>query len=348
VEQPLFGLDGNGQRVPLEFCDAAGCRPRTVLLDREFPHAVDPLLWAVVNLGTGQMLGSTAEGNITIATSEVNEEVPNWFSPGSDPAPVVYVHRFTKREGGPNAGTDDHGWSGFGLQFRQGEPVQRVVDLEIQEGQSIAVSGWPRADLKQALEGAGLFSFEQFPATGGFAEYVLSSPQLGLGLRVTPAGDSVFLDVAQLQGVRRARPAPGAERLVFLASRAGGGEEGFSGGVLVWDPTKGRAQVLTTFAEGLHDLGPATASTVLLSTFPFSTLEQSSVLLPLEGTQAPIVFPEVALIGTFTLLDPRFLYNVDDMRFYRLAPPLTRTALPAPLAAVEGNPIGDYHAIRLP
>jgi hypothetical protein len=220
--------------------------------------------------------------------------------------------------------------------------------LEIQEGQSIAVSGWPRADLKQALEGAGLFSFEQFPATGGSAEYVLSSPQLGLGLRVTSAGDSVFLDVAQLQGVRRARPAPGAERLAFLATRPGAGEEGFSGGVLVWDPTIPRAQVLTTFPDGLHDLGPATASTVLLSTFPFSTLEQSSVLLPLEGTQAPIVFPEVALIGTFTLLDPRFLYNVDDMRFYRLAPPLTRTALPAPLAAVEGNPIGDYHAIRLP
>jgi hypothetical protein len=72
------------------------------------------------------------------------------------------------------------------------------------------------------------------------------------------------------------------------------------------------------------------------------------VLLPLEGTQAPIVFPEVALIGTFTLLDPRFLYNVDDMRFYRLAPPLTCTALPASLAPVEGNPRGDYHAIRLP
>jgi len=348
VEQTVFGLDTNGNRVPLEFCNLAGCRPRTVLLDREFPHGVNPLLSAVVDLATGQILGSTAEGNISIATSEVNEEVPNWFSPRSDPAPVVYVHRFTKREGGPNAGTDDHGWSGLGVQFRQGEPLQKLVELEIHEGSHITVTGWLRADLKQALEGAGLFTFGQFPATGGLAEYVLTSPQLGLGLRVTLTGEIVFLDAAQLQDIRRPRPASGRERVVFLAARAGSGEEGFSGGVLVWDPTIPRAQVLTTFPEGLHDLGPATGSTVLLSTFASSTLEQASLLLSLEGAHAPIVFPNEDLDRSFTLLDPRFLYNVDDMRFYRLTPPLTRTALPAPLAPVEGNPLGDYHAIRLP
>jgi hypothetical protein len=348
VEQTVFGLDTNGNRVPLEFCNLAGCRPRTVLLDREFPHGVNPLLSAVVDLATGQILGSTAEGNISIATSEVNEEVPNWFSPRSDPAPVVYVHRFTKREGGPNAGTDDHGWSGLGVQFRQGEPLQKLVELEIHEGSHITVTGWLRADLKQALEGAGLFTFGQFPATGGLAEYVLTSPQLGLGLRVTVTGANVFLDAAQLQDIRRPRPASGRERVVFLAARAGSGEEGFSGGVLVWDPTIPRAQVLTTFPVGLHDLGPATGSTVLLSTFASSTLEQASLLLSLEGAHAPIVFPNEDLDRSFTLLDPRFLYNVDDMRFYRLTPPLTRTALPAPLAPVEGNPLGDYHAIRLP
>jgi hypothetical protein len=136
--------------------------------------------------------------------------------------------------------------------------------------------------------------------------------------------------------------------LVFLATQPGGGEEGFSGGVVMWDPTARRAQVLTTFPEGFHELGPATGNTVLLSTFAFSTLEQASLLLTLDGGQAPIVFQNEDLSRSFTLLDPRFLYNVDDMRFYRLTPPLMRTALPAPLAPVEGNPTGDYHAIRLP
>lgn len=74
----------------------------------------------------------------------------------------------------------------------------------------------------------------------------------------------------------------------------------------------------------------------------------SSLLVPLEDSQAPTVFSGVDLSASFALLDPRFLYHVRALKFYRPRPPLQPTALPARLADVPGNPVGDYHAIRLP
>jgi len=50
----------------------------------------------------------------------------------------------------------------------------------------------------------------------------------------------------------------------------------------------------------------------------------------------------------FTLLATDRLYNVRDFRFYRGEPPLQVTPLPARLVPLSPNPIGDYHAIRLP
>jgi hypothetical protein len=47
-------------------------------------------------------------------------------------------------------------------------------------------------------------------------------------------------------------------------------------------------------------------------------------------------------------LNPSYLYSVWDLKFFRPKPPLQPTALPARLADVPGNPVGDYHAIRLP
>ena len=72
--------------------------------------------------------------------------------------------------------------------------------------------------------------------------------------------------------------------------------------------------------------------------------------MPLDGAQAPTVLPGEDLRTDFTLLAPSFLYNAQDLKFYRSKPPLQRTALPAKLADLpdKSNPVGDYHAIRLP
>ena len=83
--------------------------------------------------------------------------------------------------------------------------------------------------------------------------------------------------------------------------------------------------------------------------FSGATFEPSTILVPLEGTRPPIVFPGQFLFG-FTLFDPTYLYSVQDLKFFRSKPPLERTALPAKLADLPDrtNPVGDYHAIRLP
>ena len=123
------------------------------------------------------------------------------------------------------------------------------------------------------------------------------------------------------------------------------------GDLLVWDPGLARAQFIgAELALGFHHFGAATGSAVLVSSF-FTTGGRGTTLFRLDPTQAPTFFPDVDLTSrTYTLLEPSYLYNTADLKFYRLAPPIQRTALPAKLADLPdgSNPIGDYHVIRVP
>jgi hypothetical protein len=72
--------------------------------------------------------------------------------------------------------------------------------------------------------------------------------------------------------------------------------------------------------------------------------DQTSRLLRLDrGEVVDLDFRDLS--PEFVLLDPTFLYNVNDTRFYRIASPPSQTALPARLQ--PGNPVGDYHVVRL-
>ena len=65
------------------------------------------------------------------------------------------------------------------------------------------------------------------------------------------------------------------------------------------------------------------------------------------GGGDPILFADADLTGSFVMLEPSYLYNVDDLKFYRPRPPLQATSLPAALVDVAADPLGDFHAIRL-
>ena len=104
--------------------------------------------------------------------------------------------------------------------------------------------------------------------------------------------------------------------------------------------TQARVSVLRTFPDGFHGLGTATRDLVLLSTFSIESLKQESLLLPLDNSSSPTVFPDADLTRAFRLLDPRFLYNLDDLKFYRLQPPLTRTAIARPSRPSRGTRSG--------
>lgn len=112
--------------------------------------------------------------------------------------------------------------------------------------------------------------------------------------------------------------------------------------------------MLQQFQTDFPRLGPATQAAALASTLSFDGPQVLSTdfLIPLEGTQGPTVFQGVDVNTSFTvtLLNPSFLYSVQDLKFFSSTPPLRRTALPAKLADLTDgtNPVGDYHAIRLP
>ena len=71
--------------------------------------------------------------------------------------------------------------------------------------------------------------------------------------------------------------------------------------------------------------------------------------MPLDGSQAAREYPGVNLNDSFVLLDPGYLYSATELKFFTTTPTPERTVLPATLApGPGGNPIGYYHAIRVP
>ncbi|MGH7208522.1 MAG: hypothetical protein ACREIL_03955, partial [Nitrospiraceae bacterium] len=123
------------------------------------------------------------------------------------------------------------------------------------------------------------------------------------------------------------------------------------GRLVVWRPERGTAEVLQEFptAPG-YSLGSVSSSAALVvgSNFPTFSPTFYTTLAPLHDPASAVLFPGVSLFD-FVLLEPDFLYNTADLKFYRRQPPLQRTPLPATLAPL---PSGEslraaYHAVRL-
>ncbi|MBI2155101.1 MAG: hypothetical protein HYU24_15580 [Candidatus Rokubacteria bacterium] len=300
------------------------------------------LLWALVDLQAGRVIASTAESLIRMATHEAQE--------GRLVVAVDLTVVF--QGGGPQDGTEHVGWRedlGPSVWEESGDPTDIQTQGLFPGGSwlGFSIGGDYRAEFKEALEGLGLLTAGVHPIgeTTHLAPYAceetgrefLACRSIRLTAPVTRIGRA-----GQLEDARRARPAPGSERLVFLVTW---------GTLLTWDPGAARAQVVLhePLMEGFS-LGPVTGSVVMFAPYSVETFEPSTFLVPLDGAQAPTVHPGEDLRTDFTLLAPSFLYNAQDLKFYRSKPPLQRTALPAKLADLpdKSNPVGDYHAIRLP
>ncbi len=332
VSLPVYGLS-NGPDVTGQ-----------VDLTPSFPAEANPLLWAVVDLKEGRVVASTAEAVIAIATDEGRET----FLEAPLLGAIVAEHGFDAYNGGPLAGVYDRGWFALPLVSPEGLPrIGELTELPSSQGGILTISaeGWLRADLKDELGRLGLSAF-QVSAHQVSSDAVYICPASCKAIRQTTTVGEVVRSPARLEDARRSRPVPGGERLVFLTGSDTAGPT-----VLVWDPEVPRAKVVHQFpaSEG-PALGPATRDTVMLRSFVLEgeATVPSSFLIPLAGSTGPTVFSGVDLSASFVLLQPRFLYHVGDLKFYRPRPPLRSTALPARLADVPGNPVGDYHAIRLP
>jgi len=335
VSLPLYGLNpSTGPEVT-----------RQVDLTPSFPSEVDPLLWAVVDLKEGRVVASTAEAVITISTEEGREtflEVPRLGA-------IVAGHGLEAYNGGPLAGIYDRGW--FALPFVSPEglpPIGELTELPPSQGGILAISadGWLRGDLKDELGRLGLSTFQMNARQVSGDSVYLCLPTSCKAIRHMTTVSEVVRSPATLEDARRSRPVPEGERVVFLT---GSGTAGPT--LLVWDPETPKAKVVHQFpaSEG-PALGPTTHTTAMILSFVLQgeMLLPSTMLITLDGSKPPTAFPGEDLSLSFALLDQSYLYHVGELKFYRPKPPLQPTALPARLADVPGNPVGDYHAIRLP
>ena len=75
-------------------------------------------------------------------------------------------------------------------------------------------------------------------------------------------------------------------------------------------------------------------------------LPNATTVFRFNGTPSTVVLADF-FTEDFVLLEPTYVYNTDDLRFYRLGAPLQATGLPARLSAVDGNPRGDYHVVPI-
>ena len=91
--------------------------------------------------------------------------------------------------------------------------------------------------------------------------------------------------------------------------------------------------------SGAWDLHAVTGASALVTLRAFPSFDLvSSSLIPLEGAQPPTDFPGQDLGAAYTLLDPSYLYHRGELKFFTARPELQKTALPAKLADVPGNP----------
>jgi hypothetical protein len=219
--------------------------------------------------------------------------------------------------------------------------------------EDISVQGALRQDLRDAVVSAGLYDFtlgvvKQSEAAWNYE--CVSDPC------ASDADHAALLAVGEIRGtlraptqfneVQRARPAaPGGERLVMIAD-SDYVDSMPAGHLLTWDPEARRARLLLALPNGYNRIAGATASAALAVQRPYGVpAPRGSWFVSLDSSAEPVFFPSIDARDVFRLLEPAYLYNTRDLRFYRLTAPLAPTTMPAPLADVPGNPLGDYHAI---
>jgi hypothetical protein len=347
VTVPFFRLDSNFDRVE---------GPARVTIEPLLPFEL-AAIWAIVDLRTATVLVSTAEPNVVI-TSTRTAEGPPWDRAGTSPSPLsfpgLYRHQIDKLDGGPGAATF-HLREAIAFMPRTA-PTGASAVVEGRDGDlDLRVSGWMRPDLAAELDRFGLLSFrvgEVQRVTGIYNYACMTDPcstenDLAAFSAVVVRG-GLLQPPARFLSALRARPAPAGERLILLgdAERGAFPDNGY---LVVWDPDAHRAAMRFETPASFNGIAHATSSTVILWNDPggFAGDDPGSYIVSLDDTRAPAWFPNTDLRFDFTLLDPRYLYNTGDLKFYRLTPPLQRTLLPAALSDAAGNPRGDYHVIRL-
>lgn len=345
---------GDSGRFRVDLVDRQNCSSgffcfyESVGIVREYPNAT---FWAVVDLSAGVTLAFTGAPSVTFSSSQ-RVEAPRWSVGAAGPDPLVYsVFANRRRGGGPSdtaEGDDEiHFLAALALRPLDSDPVEISGDLSLNVGAQRQASGALRADLESAVAGLGMLGTVPGSGSSGPADVLFSAGGARALLHVTTPAPPPRQRLVDLDSVSRVRPAAGSERLVLGAN---GGRAGMHATALIdWEPLGQRVRVPQVFEVPLGEfagvnVGPATPAAVLVN----DPIRSQGYVVPLDGAGAVRMIPDPGALFGFTLLNPRFLYGLDTLRFHRADATLAPTALPARLAPLPNNPFGDYHAIRVP
>ena len=315
------------------------------------PFEHDNMLWALVDLTTRQVLASTSSAAIRVTTEEYVEQSP-WSSTGALQA-SIWGQIIDRYEGGPGDPREEvQDWtlwpiSAWSVTHQTAEAAV-LTELHTETGTSQIAATWLGGDMAVALT-PDLLTYH-VTSQEDFRDFGYPcADEGGCAIRLIEKYYEIDEWPADLSVAQRARPAPPAgERLLF--SPEIWSDRINTSPVVVWDLGAGRADVrfrLDVAAWSGAALGPATGEAVLVTGADYSTRTVTGYLVPLDGPATPLTIPNVDFRTGYTLLAPRFVYNTEAQRFYRLTPPFGLTPLPRRLAP-GGDPIGDYHAVRVP
>lgn len=326
---------------------------RSLTVEASFPDDATTI-WVVVDLGSGVIVASTAEPVVTIASRRASE-APPWDGEGFGPlSPGIYRRSVTRYEGGPLAGRVESVWEAIDPAPRT-DPGALLAHVDVVTGeQTLDVAGWFQPEIREALRSASLGDFvasEVQRSTQRWNYDCLISPCASdgdhAGFAVETRRGGVPRPPAQLVDARRVRPAPAGERLVLLGDAFHEAPRPV-GSVVAWDAGARLAREAFRVPASFHGLGPQASTSAVLLAYRPQVGARGTFVVPLEAGGIPQFFANDDLPVDFALVAPDRLYNVRDFRFYRGEPPRQATPLPARLSPAPGNPIGDYHAIRLP
>jgi len=345
VSVPWFGLDTAGRPVAAT----------TVSLRARFPANMTTI-WTLVDLGAGEVIASTAEPVVRVVSRHAAEGPP-WDSAGASWPEFhgIYRHGVTTYSGGPLDGRIDESVVPTSLARRTSAAgIDARIDAHTFD-QALTVAGWFQPELATALARSGLGSFDVGATASSMvrwsyacvAQLCTSDDGDWAGLEIDLRRGGVLAPPAELRDARRARPAPAGERLALLGAAY---RETFLpvGSVVVWDVARSAAREALAVPAGFHELGEQASTGVVLLSYSSLVDTGGTFLVPLDEGGVATFFVGEDLAVAFTPLAVDRLYSVRDLRFYRGGPPLQATPLPARLSPLSPNPVGDYHAIRVP
>lgn len=326
-----------------------------------FPLDMGPALWALVDVGAGRVVASTAPETLTIrhVTSYTHTTPALHCCPGD---PIAREFRKERFIGGFLNGTYRYTTDAW----VDTPPSRSCLDSDLAGAPSLQeialVGGTLEATISRYRPEIATL---QLPSPVEDLPPLVQQPQF-LCARVNLVSASfkvitTLRDVRQnrLEQVRLAEPGGGIDRLTLLMAQSQGGLSYldrmlYRAKLATWTPAPAGVDLREEFPlPGFHTITSASSRMALVTSKTFDkdrfvNVPLGTSLVPVQGAASSGFFPN-ELLETFILLDPEFLYNTDDLKFYRTQPPLQRTAFPARLApAASTRYPAAYHVLRLP